>query len=333
MTKTALLLLLLTACGLPTSPPREPFQVAAGGMRRFPFAFDVDGGGVIVSHSTHKDDYLQAGTAETQRLGRPATQAPDFFLSGVVKLADGRLYGASYATYAAGPGYDQIHGWVSDNGGASWSPRNGTLQLQEPRFERPAGWGALLMHRRMYRVGGALVATAYGGYARDAMAGGGQWYRSVWIKSLDEGLSWTVSSTIAEGPAGTEGYGEPVSAFCPDGRLLVVMRTGPTTPMRWARSSDGGATWSAPHELPGMAGWDPDLLAVPGGLVLSWGVTGEFHLAASPDCGDSWSRFQDFDIDTTSGYTGLAQNGGLTVFADRAGETEIWGYPVKGLPL
>jgi hypothetical protein len=132
-------------------------------MRRFPFAFDVDGGGVIVSHSTHKDDYLQAGTAETQRLGRPAEKAPDFYLGGVAKLADGRLYGASYATYAAGPGYDQIHGWVSDNGGASWSPRNGTLQLQEPRFERPAGWGALLLHRRMHRVSGALVATAYGG--------------------------------------------------------------------------------------------------------------------------------------------------------------------------
>lgn len=54
---------------------------------------------------------------------------------------------------------------------------------------------------------------------------------------------------------------------------------------------------------------------------------------SQPDCGDSWSRFQDFDIDTTSGYTGLAQNGGLTVFADRAGESEIWGYPVKGPAL
>jgi hypothetical protein len=83
-----------------------------------------------------------------------------------------------------------------------------------------------------------------------------------------------------------------------------------------------------------MTGWDPDLLALPSGAVLSWGITGAVHVAHSQDCGDSWRPVVDLDIATCSGYSGLALvNGGLMVFTDRNNETEVWGYPVAGVLL
>ena len=321
------LLVFFFACGGSVGPPRGPFQVAGGGMRRFPFSYDLPDGGVLVSHSTHKDDYLAHPVDEVVRLGFAPQREADFYLSGLAPVLGG-LYAASYITYAKGSLTEEVRGWFSGDGGRTWAPRLGVLHLSEPPIARPAGWAGLLLHRRFHRVGDKLSGTAYGGYARDARPEGGEWYRSVWVESADEGANWTVRSTIAEGRAGTEGYAEPVSTACPDGRILVVMRTGPISPMRYSRSSDGGITWSPPKDLLGMVGWDPDLLVSGSDLYLSWGVTGEFHLAVSSDCGDSWTRLQDFDVATTSGYTGLTQNGGLTVFADRAGETEIWGYPV-----
>lgn len=104
--------------------------------------------------------------------------------------------------------------------------------------------------------------------------------------------------------------------------------------MRWARSADDGASWSAPRILPEIVGYDPDLLALGSGLALSWGAPGAVHVATSRDCGDSWHRIADYDIATCSGYSGLALvNGGLMVFTDRADETEVWGYPVAGVDL
>lgn len=79
-----------------------------------------------------------------------------------------------------------------------------------------------------------------------------------------------------------------------------------------------------------MTGWDPDLLALPDGLVLSWGITGAVHVARSRDCGDSWSLVTDLNIATSSGYSGLAVvNGRLMVFTDCNTETEVWGFPVR----
>ncbi|TXH11817.1 MAG: exo-alpha-sialidase [Hyphomicrobiaceae bacterium] len=338
-TAAALFLLCFSACGYhPLGPPPAagPFLVARGGERRFPFAFDVPGGGVVVSHSTHKDDYLAAASAETTRLGHLPQNVADFYLSGVVPVGDG-LYGASYTTYdresSGGVFTEEVRGWFSWDGGVTWAPRPGTLRLPEAPIQRAAGWGGILMHRRLHAMGPLIAGTAYGGYARDARPGGGEWYRSVWVESGDGGLSWTVRSTIAEGRAGTEGYAEPVSAICPGGPILVVMRTGPLEPMRWTRSNDRGQSWSRSLDMPGMIGWDPDLLASPseGRVYLSWGRAGAFHVAYTEDCGGSWRRVAEREVNT-SGYTGLALNGGLTVFADLARETEIWGFPVGESP-
>lgn len=326
------LLASLSACGLPTSAPRQPVLISAGGVNHFPFAYDLPGAKVLVAYSTHKDEVIAAPVDAARVIGADrAVSAANFYLSGLASTSAGGLYAASYITTATDAHSEIVHGWTSADNSASWQPRRGVLHLPEPPISRTAGWGGLLFHRRLHQIGSKLAGTVYGGYARDRRSDGGEWYRSAWVESDDDGVTWRVLSTIAEGPAGTEGYAEPVSAICPDGRILAVLRTGPTSPMRWSRSADGGATWSAPRELPGMTGWDPDLLALPGGPVLSWGITGFVHVARSEDCGDTWQRVADFDIPTCSGYSGLALvNGGLTVFTDRNNETEVWGYPVMG---
>jgi hypothetical protein len=306
--------------------------VAAGGINHFAFASNPTPSTTAVHYSIHPDKVLSDPIDAGLVLGRPVFSAENFYLTGLVRLGDGRLYGASYITRAISPTEERIFGWVSADDGVNWSPRPGALALAEPQIGRDARWGGLLVHRRMQDMGGGVIAgTMYGGYARDRRADGGEWYRTVWAGSADGGLTWSVRSTVAEGPAGTEGYAEPASAICPGGRILVVMRTGPLSPLRWSRSADSGETWSAPRDVPGGAtGWDPDLLARDGEIFMSWGVTGQAHVAASPDCGDSWRRVADFEIATTSGYTGLATyNHQLMLFTDRAGETEIWGYPIS----
>lgn len=328
---TVLVLSCLSSCGFPPGAhPREPILVSAGGINHFAFAADLPGGKTLVNYSTHRDEVV-ADPVDAARIlgGGAAVSAANFYLTGVAGL-----YAASYITTAIDDRSERVHGWVSSDDGSTWQQRPGVLQLPESPIGRAAGWGGLLFHRRLHRIGGKLTGTVYGGYARDRRGDGGEWYRSVWAESEDDGTTWRVRSTIAEGPAGTEGYGEPVSAVCSDGRTLVVMRTGPTSPLRWARSADGGISWSAPRELPGMTGWDPDLLALPGSLVMSWGITGAVHVASSKDCGDSWHPVSDLDIATCSGYSGLAVvNGGLMVFTDRADETEVWGYPIAGVGL
>lgn len=327
----------LCSCGAPSSsPPVTQILVASGGINHFPFSFNPTPDSTLVHYSTHVDAVVSSPVDAGRLLDHPAFLAHDFYLSGVVNLGTGTLYGASYITTATGPKEEIVHGWTSSDGGLTWNPRPGRLHLPEAQMARDAGWGGLLYHRRLHFLpGGAIGGTVYGGYARDRKPDGGEWYRTAWAVSRDLGLNWSIQSTIAEGPAGTEGYAEPVSAICPDGRILVIMRTGPQSVLRWARSSDGGHSWSAPADIDGrFTGWDPDLLSLSGGLVLSWGVTGEAHVATSQDCGTTWSRLTDYDIATTSGYTGLAfYKHHLMLFTDRAAETEIWGYRVPGLSL
>ncbi len=327
-----LIIAVFAACSHPFSSASQigPVLVASGGINHFPFAYNPRPGITSVHYSTHPDAVLPGPVDAGKVLGHSAFVAQDFYLSGVVTLSDALLYGTSYITDALSPIDERVHGWTSVDGGVTWQRRPGALHLPEPQIDRKAGWGGILFHRRLHRLAGGIIeGTVYGGYARDRKPDGGEWYRTLWATSPDNGATWSIKSIIAEGQAGTEGYAEPVSAICPDGRILVVMRTGGGTPMQWARSTDDGATWSLPRVLPDIVGYDPDLLALPGGLALSWGITGEAHVAISQDCGDSWHRIIDLDIATSSGYTGLAfYQGSLMLFTDRAQETEIWGYPV-----
>jgi len=332
-------LALLCACGGPAASPQpplgfDPLEVATGGPgqpRHFPFAFDTSRG-ALVAYSEHEDEVIADPTDALVRISDRATsRAPNFYLTGIAELPDGTLYGASYITQAMGPRAVRSFGWTSRDGGASWQPRLGVVQLQQPGKERAAGWGALLFHRRLHVLpDGSIAGTMYGNHAADPDA-----YVTVWVTSRDLGASWQIAGEVAAGAAGQEGYGEPVSALCPDGSIVVIMRTGHNTPMRTARSRDGGRSWSPARELP-FIGWDPDLLRVGGSLYLTFGtpdrgagVPAAVYLARSEDCGQSWRGGEPIaDIPTSSGYTGLAlHRGALVIFTDTQGERAIRGFP------
>lgn len=226
MRSYALILAVLSGCGVSGSPPREPVLVASGGINHFAFAADLPGNKTLVSYSTHRDEVI-ANPVDAARIleDGEVVSAANFYLTGVASATTG-LYAASYITESINLSRELVHGWVSSDGGYTWLSRPGVLLLPEPSIGRAAGWGGLLFHRRLHRIGAKLVGTVYGGYARDRRSDSGEWYRSAWAESEDDGATWRVRSTIAEGPVGTEGYGEPVSAVCLDGRILVVMRTG-----------------------------------------------------------------------------------------------------------
>ena len=301
----------------------DPLLVSKGPIRHLPFAFNASGA-TLVSYSEHPDAVLAAPVDALTILGGGTAEAANFYLTGIASLSTGALLGMSYITEAINPGVERAYGWVSSDGGAHWRQQLGVVRLPQVPKARDAGWGGLLFHRRLHALAdGAIVGTMYGNYQVD-VAG----YRSVWVRSSDGGLSWDVVSTIAAAPAGAEGYAEPVSAFCPDGTILVVMRTGPTTPLRWTRSRDYGTTWQPAADLP-FAGWDPDLLATGADIVLSYGLPGTVSITRTADCGESWAPPRELDMPTTSGYSGLAEVGGRVVlFTDRASETEIAGYPL-----
>ena len=320
-------LVCLASCDLPYgqhTEPAEPILVvqgAPGELRHFPFAFDAPGGGTLISYSKHVDAVIEHPVDAVSQLGGAMTQAPNIYLSSIT-AASGALLGVSYFTEALDNESERSYGWVSQDGGTTWQPRLGTVRLPQPPKQRDASWGGLLFHRRTHKMpDGSVAGTLYGNYLAD-----GEWYRSVWARSFDQGSTWDVVSTVASGPAGTEGYGEPVSALCPDGSILVVMRTGPSSHMRWTRSRDSGSSWAPARELP-MVGWDPDLMLTLGGLYMSYGVPGKIWITRSQDCGETWTPPADQFIPTSSGYSALAHVGGrLVVFTDTADETTIKGY-------
>lgn len=329
----------LAACGvasapgpvpfpIPSQPGPTPIVVAQGGpgqLRHFPFAFSAGGGRTIVCWSEHMDAVLAGPVDACSALDGQPVRHPNFYLSGLASVG-GVLIGESYITGAtADPTVVTSYGWTSRNLGTTWEPRVGTVQLPQPGKVRDAGWGGLLFHRRLHALAdGSIGGTMYGNYVSD-----GDWYRSVWVRSTDLGDHWGVASTIAAGPAGTEGHGEPVTTICPNSWILAVIRTGLGPSMRQTRSVDGGKTWERPQEL-GLAGWDPDLLATPHGVVLAYGEPDYVHIATSQDCGGSWQHLTDLHVPTSSGYSGLALvSGRLWVFTDTDRETAIRGYPVE----
>jgi hypothetical protein len=320
---------LILGCGdpAPTGPSSSepiPLLVAQGQpgeLRHFPFSFDLPAGGTAVAYSVHRDAVLPSPVDAVSLIDGGTVTNPNFYLSSITAVGDS-LYGVSYITGAVDAGSERAYGWVSHDSGATWQPRVGTLTLPEPPKSRDAGWGGLLFHRRLHAgPGGQLRGTLYGNYASDP-----DWYTTVWAESPDMGLTWQVLSTVAAGPAGREGYAEPVSVLCPDGSILVVMRTGGDTPMQWSRSQDAGKTWSSSVELP-WVGWDPDLYLTDGFLYLSHGQPGRLWVHRSADCGESWSDVFSLELPTTSGYTGLGHvRGRLAVFTDAESETQIRAY-------
>lgn len=71
-------------------------------------------------------------------------------------------------------------------------------------------------------------------------------------KSTDEGATWSVPVAVSDrfpqtSEATTFGQSFPLARTGPDGSVHVVWNSGTESAIRYARSTDGGATWTAPR--------------------------------------------------------------------------------------
>lgn len=126
--------------------------------------------------------------------------------------------------------------------------------------------------------GGKLIATMYGNFEEDRIPPTETQskretqykLRAFVIESRDEGLNWHYLSTVArpeeEDPVG-EGFNESSLLLLDNGDLLCVMRTGHTSPLYSAWSSDQGRTWSNPVYTGLERGCAPYLLKLRDGRV------------------------------------------------------------------
>jgi hypothetical protein len=121
------------------------------------------------------------------------------------------------------------------------------------------------------------------------------------LRSTDAGRSWDIWSEIpyagisaADPKAGKRaGFTEPYVCFMPDGSALALMRTtdgeGPG-PMYWARSTDGGKTWSQPAVFDDL-GVSPQMLALKSGVTLAvYGRPGLYVRATADPAGLRWEK-------------------------------------------
>ncbi len=323
----------------PTQMPNAAVIEPHGGGRR-----------VLLAYPAHGDNNTTTGTrlAYSDDLGRTwvadqaANPMPDAASFNLTRLRNGDVLAVSYHTYMTEGSGDlkaEVDSSVSHDGGATWTARTGVMTT--PTAMRPISTGTdrpghsqggfALVHPVVEDPDGTLHQSAYGYYANDTK------YRQIVLKSTDGGVNWTVGATVAVNPnlttaAGYEGFCEGALERVADGSLLIVMRIGSYLPMYAARSTDGGATWSAATPL--TAGPDarpvvsvyPSLTLLPGGpLVLLVGRPG-LALLTSPDgSGHTWTRPVEADYQNSANGVLLPTGpGSMLLFGDRGAN---WSKP------
>ena len=177
-----------------------------------------------------------------------------------------------------------------------------------PRTGSRSPVGLVFDHSIIRANGGSLLATMYGHFERDEL------YRSILVRSTDEGRNWQYFSTIASvesDPAddmGPNGLCEPSAIRLANGDLFCIMRTGSNSPMFQCRSSDDGVTWDEPRSA-GLKGVQPDLCLLSDGvLACSYGRPGPVSLAFSEDgTGSAWTNVTEIFAENSTRYTGMVE--------------------------
>lgn len=120
---------------------------------------------------------------------------------------------------------------------------------------------------------------------------------SVFLRSADQGATWSYVSTIASDPGGRlGGFLEPGIVRTRTGRLVVALRNhGPEHPIYVTHSDDEGKSWAPPRRT-ALRGHPVDLLQLADGrLLASYGIRPPIHdkpggirACFSRDDGETW---------------------------------------------
>lgn len=194
----------------------------------------------------------------------------------------------------------------------------------------------LFHHGLVHTPDGHLLATLYGCYIGDTQFADGyptafnfRKYRTIVLKSADQGVTWTTPVTVgynemlargtnpdsqvrtyAAAPAITlEGMAEGELVYTLAGDLLCFMRSGsrnsfteayvPPTPLYMARSLDNGLSWDTPRYVVGL-GSNPNAVQLASGvIILVYGHPGG-RIVFSIDNGQTW--IGDTQLTTSSNY-------------------------------
>ncbi|NUP51128.1 MAG: hypothetical protein HOW97_28025 [Catenulispora sp.] len=243
---------------------------------------------------------------------------------GGVELRDGTLFGtdANQSSIAGGVATIAVH--RSADGGATWQTSTATVTLPAATTWMTSAGSPLEL------ADGTLLLTYYSifsGYSQSS---------SYVVASTDGGKTFVPRGYIAQPPSATDStaYNETAIAQLPDSSLLAVFRhqSGSTvSTLRYAKSGDGGATWTAPQDvlvaLDGAAaaarnGVDPQLRLLPNGiLALSSGRDDNWTAYSVNGQGTGWAGALTYRNCPTSGsrehgssgYTGIAASGANTL--------------------
>ena len=205
-------------------------------------------------------------------------------------------------------------------------------------------WPPFCVGKIVQLENGDLLGSMYGNLRGDE-----NWYRTMVLRSTDEGLSWNYQGSVAfskDDPdpnlAGAYcGYCEPSLALLSNGQLLCIMRTqgaqfaGEYRPLYQCWSDDLGKTWTEPVvSKPYLMNIAPTLAVLDNGVVVCRHGRPGFHIAFSLDQGHTWQdriRFSDLPEPVITGQFDLVKvgpNSLVAVGSDAAG-TQAWPITVE----
>lgn len=303
------------------SDPVEIAKATGNGYMQFPrgYGFDIkDGNGktvrkVFASWATNADGapasnqhIISTNGGQSYGAVSPSSENPVNFTT-IIRMNSGNMVSIPFKPTAVTTTTYSFTYYTSSDNGETWT------QHTDGAVNFDALVSSLYFHRGAFEEDGILYAPVY--------ASRGYGFKPWILQSADGGATWTLKTESVGAALGTT---EPTLARCANGDWLVVYRVGDNQPLKYSRSTDKGATWSAADYLPGLGSAstsgddlnesvDPCLQLMPNGvMVLSYGRP-NLHVAISEDGnGYNWTNKTTTFTEVpgtlgkrTTGYSGL----------------------------